>query len=326
MKTCIRVSLALLLSVVACGGTGELDSSTLERAANDHPGATAAHGGGVGGGGGGAGQVPPAPTADGPAWFIINASAVVGTALVSLVGAGLAARPIIAATSAFDFLPTSAPATAVVTNNGGETLVLGSIVLGGSDPGSFEIAIANQGFSNCFAGIALGPHGSCFLGVGIVAGAPAPSNALLVLQSNDPVQPETDIQLGLAPWRAGSESTGERLSHVAEDLPRLRRDHRPDESVIRPFELEQLRASAGGEDAIAQQARIRKQDVVGAVIHPDRWQPARIPEQGADQRQLRVRVSGPPASELAQGVDPQHQVVRLDSGCVGIRQGDIEPG
>jgi len=62
-----------------------------------------------------------------------------------------------------------------------------------------EIAIANQGFSNCFAGIALGPHGSCFLGVGIVAGAPAPSNALLVLQSNDPVQPETDIQLGLAP-------------------------------------------------------------------------------------------------------------------------------
>jgi len=303
MKASIPVSLALLLTVVACGGTGEQDSSSLVD--NDHAGASAAHGGGVaaGGGGVGAGQVPPAPSADAAAWFINNASAVVGTAptpdvdfgalqntvpgairigdsrvaqvlvyntskktpltisdiaiaganpgdfaisaasvsaalqvpvaankgaavalqltfvptaegartatlrlvsnagttLVSLVGSALAARPIIAATTAVDFLPTSAPATAVITNNGGETLVLGSLVLAGSDTGSFEITVANQGFSNCFAGMALGPHGSCFVGIGVVAGAPAPSNALLVIQSNDPVQPETDIQLRLAP-------------------------------------------------------------------------------------------------------------------------------
>ncbi|MFL5439072.1 MAG: choice-of-anchor D domain-containing protein [Myxococcales bacterium] len=303
MKASIPVSLALLLTMVACGGTGEQDSSSLVD--HDHAGASAAHGGGVaaGGGGGGAGQVPPAPSADAAAWFINNASAVVGTAptpdvdfgalqntvpgairigdsrvaqvlvyntskktpltisdiaiaganpgdfaisaasvsaalqvpvaankgaavalqltfaptaegpraatlrlisnagtaLVSLVGSALAARPIIAATSAVDFLPTSAPATAVITNNGGATLVLGSLVLAGSDIGSFEITVANQGFSNCFAGMALGPHGSCFVGIGVVAGAPAPSNALLVIQSNDPAQPETDIQLRLAP-------------------------------------------------------------------------------------------------------------------------------
>jgi hypothetical protein len=139
------------------------------------------------------------PTAEGPRAATLRLVSNAGTALVSLVGAGLAAQPIIAATSAVDFLPASAPATAVITNNGGATLVLGSIALGGSDPGSFEITIANQGFSNCFAGIALGPHGSCLLGIGVTAGAPAPSNGLLVIQSNDPVQPEMDIQLRLAP-------------------------------------------------------------------------------------------------------------------------------
>jgi hypothetical protein len=139
------------------------------------------------------------PTAEGARAATLRLVSNAGTALVSLTGSALAARPIIAATSAVDFLPTSAPATAVVTNNGGQALVLQSIALGGSDPSAFEITVANRGISNCFAGMALSPLGSCFLGIGVVAGAPAPSNAQLVIQSNDPVQPETDLQLTLSP-------------------------------------------------------------------------------------------------------------------------------
>jgi hypothetical protein len=77
--------------------------------------------------------------------------------------------------------------------------VLQSIALGGTNPASFVFTVANRGFSNCFAGIPLPPHGSCFLGIGVAAGAAVPSSAVVAIQSNDPVHPETDIQLTLTP-------------------------------------------------------------------------------------------------------------------------------
>jgi hypothetical protein len=122
-----------------------------------------------------------------------------GTALVALVGEGLPARPILATSGALTFLPTSAFDTVPVTNQGGETLILQAIAFAGADPGSFQLFAANRGFSSCFAGIALSAHSSCFLGVGPTPGAPAPASASLVIQSNDPVHPQTAIPLDLQP-------------------------------------------------------------------------------------------------------------------------------
>jgi hypothetical protein len=123
-----------------------------------------------------------------------------GTALVSLSGAGLPDRPILATSGALTFLPASAFDTVPVTNQGGATLVVQSIELRGANPGSFQIVAANRGgFSNCFAGIPLGPHGTCYIGVGLAPGAAAPSSGLLVIQSNDPMAPQTAIPLELTP-------------------------------------------------------------------------------------------------------------------------------
>ena len=63
-----------------------------------------------------------------------------------------------------------------------------------------DVAANRGGFSNCFAGIGLSPHSFCYLGgVGRTPGAPAPSSGLLLIQSNDPVNPQTAIQLDLQP-------------------------------------------------------------------------------------------------------------------------------
>ncbi len=95
------------------------------------------------------------------------------------------------------FIPASAPDTIAVTNDGGQTLILSSIALGGANPGAFGLTVANRGFSNCFAGIPLGPHSSCYIGVGLAAGAQAPANGILTIGSNDPLQPQTAIALTL---------------------------------------------------------------------------------------------------------------------------------
>jgi hypothetical protein len=139
------------------------------------------------------------PSAKGARTATLRIVSNAGTALVSLTGIALPARPVIAAPGSLAFLPASAPATVRVSNEGGQTLVLASIALGGSNPGSFEITVANHGFGNCFAGIPLSAHASCFLGVGLAAGALALSEAVLAIRSNDPVQPEVDIQLTLSP-------------------------------------------------------------------------------------------------------------------------------
>jgi hypothetical protein len=139
------------------------------------------------------------PAAEGVRTATLRLVSNAGTALVSLTGEGLPARPIIATSAGLTFIPTSAFDTVPVGNQGGLTLVLQSIGLGGANPSSFQFVAANHGFSNCFAGIGLSPHAVCYLGVAVVAGAPAPSSALLVIQSNDPVHPETDIPLALTP-------------------------------------------------------------------------------------------------------------------------------
>ncbi len=139
------------------------------------------------------------PSAEGARSATLRLVSNAGTVLFPLAGTGLPARAIIStnAGNSLAFVPTSAPDTIAVTNDGGQTLVLSSIALGGANPEAFGVTVANRGFSNCFAGILIGPHSSCYIGVGLAAGAQAPSNGVLTIRSNDPLQPETDIALTL---------------------------------------------------------------------------------------------------------------------------------
>jgi hypothetical protein len=139
------------------------------------------------------------PTAEGARAGALRLVSNAGTVLVALTGAGLPARPILTTAGGFTFIPTSAPANFTIANDGGQTLALQSIAFGGANPGAFQLAVANHGLSNCFAGMLLGPHSFCNLAVGLAAGATAPSSAILAIQSNDPVHPETDIPLTLTP-------------------------------------------------------------------------------------------------------------------------------
>ena len=123
-----------------------------------------------------------------------------GTALVSLAGQTLPDRPIISvAAGPLSFIPTSAFDTLTVGNQGGQPLSIGSITIGGANPGAFQFVAANRGLSNCFAGVLIGAHAFCYLGVGVAPGAVAPANAQLLIQSNDPQQPLTSIELTLQP-------------------------------------------------------------------------------------------------------------------------------
>jgi len=144
-------------------------------------------------------QLTFAATAEGVRTATLHLVSNAGTALVTLIGEGLPARPILATSGALMFRPTSAFDTITVANQGGEPLTLQAIGLAGANPGSFHLVVANRGFSNCFAGIALSAHSSCYLGVGPTTGAPAPSSASLVIQSNDPAHPQTAVPLDLQP-------------------------------------------------------------------------------------------------------------------------------
>jgi hypothetical protein len=141
------------------------------------------------------------PTAEGVRSASLSLTSNAGTILVPLTGTGLPARPILVtnANGGMSFLPESAPATVTVSNAGGQTLTLQTIEFGGTNASSFGFTAANRGFGNCFNGMLLGPLSMCFLGVGIVAGAPVPSQANLRLVSNDPVQPVTKIHVTLTP-------------------------------------------------------------------------------------------------------------------------------
>jgi hypothetical protein len=140
-----------------------------------------------------------APTAEGVRTAAVQFTSAAGVVQVALTGIGLPLNPVLGSVGPFVFIPTSAPANMTIQNTGGATLALNSISIGGANPEAFELTVANNGFSNCFAGVLLGPKSFCQLAVGVVAGATPPASGSLVIISNDPASPETDISLTLTP-------------------------------------------------------------------------------------------------------------------------------
>jgi hypothetical protein len=121
-----------------------------------------------------------------------------GTISASLSGVGLPLVPILGPLdTTLSFIPTSAFQTLTLKNEGGATLILQSFTLTGAGKASFETPAANSGQSNCFAGEDLAPLADCLLSIGLSSEASAPSNAMLILRTNDPAHLETDITLSL---------------------------------------------------------------------------------------------------------------------------------
>ncbi|MCK9688424.1 choice-of-anchor D domain-containing protein [Scleromatobacter humisilvae] len=144
-------------------------------------------------------QITFRPTAEGVRTANVVFTSVAGVVQIALTGTGLPTRPVLGTPEdPLVFLPQSAPATFVLQNTGGVTLVLNSISIGGANPAAFQITPANSGFSNCFAGIPIAPLSFCYVGVGVAPGATPPANATFVVKSNDPVRPELDVPLVLA--------------------------------------------------------------------------------------------------------------------------------
>jgi hypothetical protein len=139
------------------------------------------------------------PTASGARSATLLVTSAVGVAEVFLTGTALPQRPILAPMAPLNFIPTSASANISIQNTGGQTLVLNSFSIVGANPAAFSLFGANNGFSNCFPGVPLPPHGFCFLAVGPVAGAKAPATAALEFLTNDPVNPKLDLVLTLTP-------------------------------------------------------------------------------------------------------------------------------
>jgi hypothetical protein len=139
------------------------------------------------------------PTGEGLRTATLQVSSAAGIAQIFLSGTGLAQRPILAGIAPLNFLPASAPANLTITNAGGQTLSLDSISIGGANPEAFAFFVANHGFSNCFAGMLLGPKSFCQMAVGLAPGAAAPANATLVFVTNDPVNPRLEVALTLSP-------------------------------------------------------------------------------------------------------------------------------
>ena len=138
------------------------------------------------------------PTAAGTRTASLQIVSNAGTISASLTGVGLPLIPILGPLDGtLSFIPTSGLQTLTLKNEGGATLVLQSFALTGTGQASFEIAIANSGQSNCFAGEDLGPLADCLLGVSLSPEASAPANATLTIQSNDPAHPQTNISLSL---------------------------------------------------------------------------------------------------------------------------------
>jgi hypothetical protein len=98
-----------------------------------------------------------------------------------------------------DFIPTSASDNISIQNQGGQTLSLNSITIVGPNASAFSLFVANNGFSNCFAGELLAPKSFCQMAVGLAPGAVAPAHASLEFITNDPVNPKLDVQLTLSP-------------------------------------------------------------------------------------------------------------------------------
>ena len=139
------------------------------------------------------------PSAEGVRTANVVFTSVAGVVQIALTGTGLPTRPILSGLGPVTFIPESAPVTFVLQNTGGVSLSLNSIRIAGSNPGAFQFTAANFGFSNCFAGELVAPLSFCYVGVGLAPGATAPASATLAVTSNDPVHPEIDAVLTLAP-------------------------------------------------------------------------------------------------------------------------------
>jgi len=139
------------------------------------------------------------PTAAGPRSATLQVTSAAGIAQIFLTGTGLPQRPVLAPMAPLNFIPTSAPANVSIQNTGGQTLSLNSIKIVGANASAFSLFVANNGFSNCFAGELLAPKSFCQLAVGPVPGAVAPAHASLEFLTNDPVNPKLDVALTLTP-------------------------------------------------------------------------------------------------------------------------------
>jgi hypothetical protein len=139
------------------------------------------------------------PTAPGTRTAALQVVSNAGTAIANLTGVGLSTDPGMPAFPPLTFLPTSAPDTLTIVDTGGSPLILQSLAIAGTNPEAFTFTVANFGFSNCHDGMVLSPLSDCLLGIGLTPGAVAPASATLVILSNDPASPETDIPLTLLP-------------------------------------------------------------------------------------------------------------------------------
>lgn len=140
-----------------------------------------------------------APTGSGLRTAQIFFTSNAGVAYVNVKGTAVAPQPALGSVAPCNFYPDSAPANMTISNSGGAPLILSSISIGGANPDAFQFFVANSGQSNCYSGIELPPGGFCELAVGTAPGALAPENAALVLISNDPASPESDVGLALLP-------------------------------------------------------------------------------------------------------------------------------
>ncbi len=139
------------------------------------------------------------PTAPGARTANVVFTSAAGVVQIAVSGVGLPTQPVISGTEPLTFFPDSAPASFIIQNTGGVTLQLQGIAIAGATPGAFRVSVANSGFGNCYAGVLIAPLAYCFLGIVEVDGAAAPASADLVITSNDPVHPVTDVPLSLVP-------------------------------------------------------------------------------------------------------------------------------
>ena len=144
-------------------------------------------------------QIAFRPTAPGTRTANVVFTSAAGVVQIAVTGVGLPLQPVLAGLGPASFFPDSAPATFILQNIGGASLVLHGIAIGGASPGAFQLTAANSGFSNCFAGEPLAPLSFCYVGVGVVPGAAAPASAALVVTSNDPAHPTASAALDLVP-------------------------------------------------------------------------------------------------------------------------------
>jgi hypothetical protein len=173
MSVQIRISAAMLMFAVAACGRGEANNPG-RNPASSNP--TTAHGGG------GGSQVPPPPTVDRRA-FLVHQQRRRGHRHSADAECGLR--------RAAEHRPGRHPHRN--QPHGSRARLFSAERTRARSRGCQPTAAT----ADCFDGIAIGPHGICYLGIGLAPDAVAPSNALLVIQSNDPVQPETDMVLTL---------------------------------------------------------------------------------------------------------------------------------